>query len=133
MIPRSFCSQDGPVGFSKERRQTKECSSSMAEQQTIEQERHEYELVVVIQPDMDEQGVANINERLSQIITGQAGAIDSTEMWGKRTLAYPIRKYFEGHYILHRFQMNPSGAEEIDRLLRFNENVIRYLVIRTDE
>lgn len=104
----------------------------MAEQ-TIEQERHEYELVFVMQPDLDEQGIANINDRIAQIITNANGTIDSTEMWGKRTLAYPIKKFFEGHYVLHRFQMDPSGTAELDRLLRFNENVIRYLVIRTDE
>ncbi len=54
-------------------------------------------------------------------------------MWGKRTLAYPIKKLFEGHYVLHRFEMAPNGTGEIDRLLRYNENVLRYLLIRLDE
>jgi small subunit ribosomal protein S6 len=104
----------------------------MADQER-QQEQHEYELVFIMQPELDEQGIFNINERLTQIVTSQEGTVSGTEMWGKRTLAYPIKKYFEGHYVLHRFQMNPSGAAEIDRLLRFNENVIRYLMIRTDE
>jgi len=93
----------------------------------------EYELVFILQPEMDEQGVTGFNERLSQIVAAQSGSVTTTEMWGRRTLAYPIGKFFEGHYVLHRFQMPPEATGEVDRLLRFNENVIRYLLIRTDE
>jgi small subunit ribosomal protein S6 len=98
-----------------------------------ESEQHEYELVYVLQPDLDEQGVLGVNERLTQLIGAQSGTVTATELWGRRTLAYPIDKYFEGHYVLHRFQMPPAGAGEVDRLLRLNENVIRYLLVRTDE
>ncbi len=93
----------------------------------------EYELVFIVQPEMDEQGVAGINERVSQVITARSGTITTTEMWGRRTLAYPIGKFFEGQYVLHRFEMQPEAAGELDRLLRLNENVIRYLLIRTDD
>jgi small subunit ribosomal protein S6 len=57
----------------------------------------------------------------------------ATETWGRRNLAYPIKKYGTGHYVLQRFEMNPGGTAELDRLLRFNENVMRYLLTRTDE
>lgn len=93
----------------------------------------EYELVYILQPDLDEQGVTGINDRLGQIVTDQAGSITTTELWGRRTLAYPIGKFFEGIYVLQRFQMQPEATGELDRLLRFNENVIRYLLIRTDD
>ncbi len=96
-------------------------------------ERHAYELVFVAQPDIGDDGLRSLNERLVQTITQQQGAVSSTELWGKRTLAYTIKKYYEGHYILHRFEMAPSGAEELDRLLRLNENVLRYLLMRTDD
>jgi len=96
-------------------------------------ERREYEMVYVAQPDIGEEGLRDLSERLTQAITSQQGAISGTEIWGKRTLAYPIKKYFEGHYILQRFQMDPAGTAELDRLLRLNENVIRYLIVRTDE
>jgi small subunit ribosomal protein S6 len=97
------------------------------------EEQREYELVYVLQGALDEEGVRDFNERLNQVITTQSGAVTSTEIWGRRTLAYPIGKNFEGHYILERFQMPPVGAAEVDRLLRFNENVIRYLLIRSGE
>ena len=94
---------------------------------------HEYELIYILNPEFDEPEILNLNERLAAVVTGQSGEISTTELWGKRSLAYPIKKIFEGHYILHRFHMAPGGVEEIDRLLRFNENVLRYLVIRTDD
>jgi small subunit ribosomal protein S6 len=97
------------------------------------EEQREYELVYVLQGALDEEGVRDFNERLNQVITTQSGAVTSIEIWGRRTLAYPIGKNFEGHYILERFQMPPAGAAEVDRLLRFNENVIRYLLIRSGE
>ena len=94
---------------------------------------HEYELVFVLQPDLDEDGVRGFNERLSQVITSQSGTIATTELWGRRTLAYPINRFFEGQYVLLRFAMLPAGATEVDRLLRFSETVLRYLLIRTDD
>jgi small subunit ribosomal protein S6 len=96
-------------------------------------EVREYELVYVLQSELDDEGVRGFNDRLNQVIEGQSGTVTTTEMWGRRTLAYPIGKSFEGYYILERFQMDPAGAAEVDRLLRFNESVLRYLLIRTDE
>lgn len=92
-----------------------------------------YELVYILQPELDDDGVRNFNDRLNQVIETQSGTITTTEIWGRRTLAYPIGKAFEGHYILERFQMAPAGTSEVDRLMRFNESVMRYLLIRTDE
>ncbi len=96
-------------------------------------DKREYEMVYVAQPDIGDDGLRQLSERLTQAILSQQGAISDTEMWGKRTLAYPIKKYYEGHYVLQRFQMAPTGAEELDRLLRLNENVLRYLIVRTDD
>jgi len=96
-------------------------------------ETREYEMVYIAQPDIGDDGLRQLNERLTQAITSQQGAISATEIWGKRTLAYQIKKFYEGHYVLHRFQMAPEGTEELDRLLRLNENVLRYLIVRTDE
>ena len=105
----------------------------MSSEVELQEEQREYELVFVLQGTLDDEGVRNFNERLNQVITAQSGTVTSTEMWGRRTLAYPIGKNFEGHYILERFAMPPAGTAEVDRLLRFNENVLRYLLIRTGE
>jgi small subunit ribosomal protein S6 len=97
------------------------------------EEQREYELVYVLQGSLDDDGVRDFNERLNQVIETQSGSVTTTEVWGRRTLAYPIGKNFEGHYILERFQMPPAGTAELERILRFNENVMRYLLIRNGE
>ncbi len=94
---------------------------------------HEYELVFIVRPNLGDEGVTTLNGRVAQLITSQSGQMQSTELWGKRTLAYPIRKFYEGVYVLHRFAMAPQGTGELERLLRFNEDVLRYLIVRTDE
>jgi small subunit ribosomal protein S6 len=100
---------------------------------TAEQDARAYELVYILRPDMDDEGVKAFNERIGQVVTNHTGAMTTTEVWGRRALAYPINKLFEGIYILQRFEMAPDGTSEIDRILRFDENVMRYLLIRTDE
>ena len=91
-----------------------------------------YELVYVLQPQLDENGINGFDGRIRDLITAQGGSDIATEVWGKRTLAYPINRFYEGVYILHRFQMPPSGTAEVDRMLRYSEDVLRYLLMRTD-
>ena len=98
-----------------------------------EQEVREYELAYIIQPELDESGILNLNERVVQVIGEHSGEMLSTEMWGRRTLAYPIKKHFEGHYVLQRFNMFPGGTTEVERFLRLNEDVLRYMMLRKGE
>jgi small subunit ribosomal protein S6 len=100
---------------------------------SVLEDQREYELVYVLLGNLDDEGVRSFNERLNQVVTTQKGVVNTTEVWGRRTLAYPIGKSVDGVYVLLRFQMVPSAVEEVDRYLRLNENVIRYLLIRTDE
>ena len=94
---------------------------------------HAYELVFIAQPEIAEDALAMINDRLVQLIDTYNGQVEATELWGRRALAYPINRHMEGQYVLHRFEMDPSATDELERLLRFNEDVIRFLLIRTDE
>ena len=97
-----------------------------------ETNRHEYEVVLVARPNLGEDGLAALTERLTAAIAAQSGEVTATDLWGKRQLAYPIAKFFEGVYMLHRVAMPPQATAEVDRLLRFNEDVLRYLIVRTD-
>lgn len=103
----------------------------MAEQ-LLDQEVREYELVYILQPEMAEDDVLSVNERVAQIVGSHQGEMLETEMWGRRTLAYPIDKQFEGHYVLHRIRMFPEGTEDVERYLRFNEEILRFLMMRSD-
>lgn len=94
---------------------------------------HEYEVVYIARPTLTEDGLAALNDKFVQLVTNQSGQVQATELWGKRTLAYPINKFYEGVYILNRIAMPPQGTIELERLFRFNEDVLRYLLVRSDE
>jgi small subunit ribosomal protein S6 len=92
----------------------------------------DYELVTIIVPQLDDQGVATAIERISGWITSGGGTIGSTNVWGRRTLAYAIQKLNEGVYVVFNFQLPPSKTRELERDLRINEQVIRHLLVRLD-
>ena len=98
----------------------------------VDQELHQYELVYILQPELSEDDVLSVNNRIGQIAANHSGEVLETEMWGRRTLAYPIKKQFEGHYVLLRMSMAPDGTDEMERYLRFNEDVLRFLNMRTN-
>jgi len=92
----------------------------------------EYELVYIIRPDVDDKALSDFNERMTQAIVNDGGELQATELWGKRALAYPIKNAFQGHYVLHRFQTVDQDGDEVERLLRYSEDVLRYMLLRTD-
>jgi len=96
-------------------------------------DKHAYEVVYVGQSGLDDEGVKALNERFAQTVTTYGGQVMGTEPWGRRNLAYPIKRHFSGHYVLQRFEMPAAGTTEVERFLRLNEDIIRYLVVRTDE
>jgi small subunit ribosomal protein S6 len=93
----------------------------------------DYELVVIATPQLDEQGLANLSERISGWITTHGGAVAGVNVWGRRSLAYAIGKQREGIYVQFNCQMPPSASREIERSLRIDEQVLRSMLIRLDE
>lgn len=89
----------------------------------------EYELVFIVRPDLDETAFGEVVDRVQSWITEAGGEIQKTDMWGKRKLAYPIRKISEGQYVLMQTRMSPSFGETLERNLRFLEPVLRFLLI----
>ena len=88
----------------------------------------EYELVFIVQPDLDETATTEIVERVKGWITEAGGTVDKVDPWGKRKLAYPIRKQTDGQYFLFNTHIPPSYVIELERNLRFFEPVIRFLI-----
>lgn len=89
----------------------------------------EYELVFIVHPDLDETALNEVVERVKAWITDASGSIEKIEQWGKRKLAYPIRKQSEGHYIVMHLSMAPANCTVLERNLRFLEPVMRFSVI----
>jgi len=93
--------------------------------------RH-YEIVFLVHPDQSDQVPAMI-EKYRAIIEGSGGAIYRLEDWGRRQLAYPINKVFKAHYVLMNVEVAQAPLKEITDSFRFNDAVIRNLVIARDE
>ncbi len=87
-----------------------------------------YELVFIIHPDLDENATNEIVERVKGWITEAGGSVDKVDPWGKRKMAYPIRKQNDGQYFLCNVQLPPTFVAELERNLRFVEPVMRFLV-----
>jgi small subunit ribosomal protein S6 len=93
----------------------------------------QYELVYIVSPDASEQDVTDLHTQVEQIIERFKGALDKTENWGRRKLAYEIGKHREGTYVVETITGSGELMKEIDRRLRVSDAVIRHLVVRVDE
>ncbi|MBC7262512.1 MAG: 30S ribosomal protein S6 [Chloroflexi bacterium] len=93
----------------------------------------EYELVFVVQPEMEEEPLTALVNKISQTISDLQGQVRQIEPWGKRRLAYPIKKHREGFYYLMLIELPASAVRSLDRTLRLTEDVIRHLIVRKDE
>jgi small subunit ribosomal protein S6 len=96
-------------------------------------EKRTYEVVFIIDPDAEDAEVMRLTESVQKIITDQGGSITKTEMMGKRQLAYEINHRRHGIYVL--LEVEGSGAEiaELERRMRVNDRILRYMTIRVDE
>lgn len=88
----------------------------------------DYELIFVIQPDLDETAVNDVVTKVKTWITDSGGSIAKVDFWGKRKLAYQIRKQKEGQYVLIKTNMEPKFGAELERNMRFLEPVLRFLL-----
>ncbi|MBK8973850.1 MAG: 30S ribosomal protein S6 [Hahellaceae bacterium] len=93
--------------------------------------RH-YEIVIMVHPDQSEQVPAMV-ERYTSTVTASGGAIHRQEDWGRRQLAYPINKIHKAHYVLLNVECSQEAIDELSHNFRFNDAIIRDLVIRRDE
>ena len=91
-----------------------------------------YEVVFIVHPDQDENSFAEIISRVKNWITEANGSITKEEIWGRKRMAYEIRKQREGQYVLLNAQMNPSFVVELERNFRITEPIMRYLIIVED-
>ncbi|MBI4312621.1 MAG: 30S ribosomal protein S6 [Chloroflexi bacterium] len=90
----------------------------------------EYELVMVLSPDMDEETSTGVVNKVTQFITERGGALVKQDIWGLKRLAYPIKKYREGNYILTQFSVDPKHTRELEATLRLTPTVIRHLLVQ---
>lgn len=94
---------------------------------------HQYELMVILNPEIDERQVPATLDKFLKVITTDGGSIDNVDIWGKRRLAYEIQKKNEGVYAVVAFTASSAATQELDRQLKLSEQVMRTKVLRAEE
>ena len=90
----------------------------------------DYELVLIISPEVVEEKFDATIDNVSQFITEKGGIVSNVERWGKRRLAYPIEHFMEGSYVLTRFRLKPALSKELEVNLQISEEVLRHLLVK---
>ena len=93
--------------------------------------RH-YEVVLIVHPDQSDQVVGMV-ERYIKLVQDNNGVVHRLEDWGRRQLAYPINKIHKAHYVLFNIECDGATLEELEELFRYNDAIIRSLVVRRDD
>ena len=94
---------------------------------------HQYELMVILNPEIDERQVAPNLDKFLKVITNDGGSIDNVDVWGKRRLSYEIQKKNEGIYAVVSFTSTSAATQELDRQLKLSEMVMRTKVLRAED
>jgi small subunit ribosomal protein S6 len=91
---------------------------------------HDYELVVIISPEIGDEALDSLVDNVSRFITDNGGTVSDVERWGKKKLAYAIKRFGEGSYVLTRFKLRPALSRQLEANLRISEDILRHLLIR---
>ena len=109
---------------------TKKGTAKKAPKEEVKQLRN-YEMILVISPELDEEKLSNTLNSISQLIADMGGVVSDIKQWGKRKLAYPIKRFSEGNYILAQLQLQPALSKEVEAKLQISEDVLRHLLVRS--
>ena len=91
-----------------------------------------YELMVILNPELSEEETEGTLQRLQDILREGEGEVSNLDKWGKRRLAYEVKKFREGYYAVLNFKAAPAVAAELERIIKITDNIIRYLLIRDE-
>ena len=89
-----------------------------------------YEVVFILHPDLDENAINEMVDKVQGWITGAGGVMEKVDRWGKRRMAYKIRKQREGYYVLINAQIPAQFNTELERNLQIQESVMRYMIVQ---
>jgi len=95
--------------------------------------QREYETIFILRPDTNQDGIQAVNTRIRGVIDGMGGRLLKLDNWGKRKLAYEVKKQLKGIYLYWQYLGTSGTVEEVERNLRMLEQVIRYYTVKVDE
>jgi len=93
----------------------------------------DYEVLYIVRADLEDDKVQDAVKRVNTLIERSGGAIEQTNLWGKRKLAYEVKHQKEGSYVLQDFQLDPNRVPELEASLKITEEVLRHLIVRKPE
>ncbi len=92
-----------------------------------------YETISIIRPNVSEDTITAISDKTAEIIKEAGGEILKVDQWGLRQLAYPIKKEPTGHYVYTVFSGNGAGIDEMERIFKIDDNILKYMTIKLDK
>ena len=99
----------------------------------IEDKHREYELALIISPEVENEALNTIIDNVSRFISEKGGVISQVEQWGRKKLAYSIEHFIEGNYVLIQFQSEPALNKALEANLEISEEILRYLLIKLSD
>ena len=93
----------------------------------------DYELVVILSPELAEEDIPAAIDRLSRLIVDRGGELKDVNRWGRRKLAYPIKNHLEGNYLVTQVSLDPGRTSDLEAGLHISEEVLRHLLLRTGD
>jgi small subunit ribosomal protein S6 len=93
----------------------------------------DYELVLILNPDIADDVFPASLERVQENITGRGGEVVDVNHWGRRRLAYPIKRHLEGNYVVSQIRLDPGQVPGLENNLRISDDVIRHMIVRAGE
>ena len=96
----------------------------------VSQLKRNYELMLVISPEVNEDQVSSTGDKIEEYVSSHGGSVLDQDNWGLRQLAYPIRKFQEGTYMLTKFELDTQSVKDLDRTLNASEDILRYLLTK---
>lgn len=92
-----------------------------------------YETMYIVKPTLDDEAVETVTKKFDEQIAGIGGTVEKTEKRGRKRLAYEVKDFKDGFYVLTDFQADPAQIKELERLIKLNDDVIRHVIVRKDE
>ncbi|HHY70882.1 MAG TPA: 30S ribosomal protein S6 [Thermoanaerobacterales bacterium] len=93
----------------------------------------QYETIFIVDPEFETDAVKELVEKFKGLIEDQGGQVAEVDEWGKRRLAYPINDHREGYYFLMNFTANPETAQDLERVYKITNGLMRYLIIKKEK
>ena len=100
--------------------------------QGADKKTRDYEMILIISPEVADDKLGSTIDSVSKFITNNGGVVSEVEQWGKKKLAYPIKRFVEGNYVLTRFKLMPASSKELEASLHISDEVLRHLLIQLD-